>query len=224
MFKKLKSVFKSYKEIFDMLAQHLELSIHAADIVVKEFAPNVDRFSVVRMAAEVMALEKRGDDVAAELTRVIGASSLPITMYGDLERLLDIVDDVLDDLYFMSQEIARARRLGLDANDVVKEVYQDLAAMSSVAKLAIERLRDLMKVAYIDSKKVVDLNREIDTLEDKVDEMRNSVLDKIYGNRDSLDHLSTYHLIELTRAIDRLVDACKDAAHLVVSMIRSIAG
>jgi len=210
------------RDIFAKLATHIELSAKAATIVSNELRSGISRHEVESLAAEVAALEKRGDELAAEITKDLGKSTIPLTMHGEIERLLDLVDDILDDLYFISQEVARGRRNGLDANPIVEKLYQDLAAMSSVARVAIERLRELIMIVGKDFRRARELNVEIDFYEDRIDEMRNEVLNKVYSSRHDLDPLAMYHIIEIARAIDRVVDTCKDASHIILSALSSM--
>ncbi len=207
--------------LFEKLANHLELSVEAAELVEKQFKRDTDRHEIESLAAQVIALEKRGDELSSEITKLLARSALPITMHGELERIVDLVDDILDELYFVSQEVARGRKRGLDSNEKVLNLYQDLAAMSSVAKLAIQKLKELVATAMRDIAKASELNIEIDALEDRVDEMRNYVLDKVYEYRLSLGTIELLHLIEIAKAIDRVVDTCKDVAHLVISVVNS---
>jgi len=209
---------------FAKLAMHIALSIEAAELVEQALSHATDIHEVERLAAQVIALEKRGDELAAEITKLLAKSTLPLTMHGELERILDLVDDILDDLYFISQEVARGKRHGLLDNDKVRELYRDLASMSSVAKLAIQKLRELAYTAPRDLSKASELNIEIDAFEDRVDEMRNSVLNRVYEYREFLDPLSLYHVIEVARAIDRVVDTCKDVAHLIISVVSGALG
>ena len=211
-------------DVFAKMASHLALSIEAANLVEKELAQAVDRHEVERIATQVVALEKRGDELASEIKQVLARSTLPLTMHGELERILDLIDDILDDLYFISQEVARGRKYGISDNPRVRELYQDLAAMSSVAKLAIQKLRDLISTALRDMRKASELNIEIDVFEDRVDEMRNTVLNKVYENRDHFDPITLFHIIEVARAIDRVVDTCKDVAHMIISIVSGALG
>lgn len=212
------------RDLFELLAQHIELGTRASEKVIAELTIEGEKHLIEGLAAEVDALEKHGDELVAEMVRVLSQSSLPLTMYGDMHKLIDIVDDILDELYFIAQEVNRGRRANLDSNAVVVEIYRDLASMMSVAKLAIERLRELLQAAVDDVDKAKVLSREIDRLEDRVDELRNSVIDKIYSLREKLDPLALYHLIELTKAIDRVVDSCKDSSHLAISIITTAFG
>ncbi|NPA96423.1 MAG: DUF47 family protein [Crenarchaeota archaeon] len=211
-------------DVFDKLANHLSLSIEAANLVEKELAPSVNPHEVERIAAQVIALEKRGDELASEITKLLARSTLPLTMHGELERILDLIDDILDELYFVSQELARGRKHGVSANPRVAELYRDLAAMSSVAKLAIQKLRDLIATAMHDTRKAEELNIEIDAFEDRVDEMRNSVLNRVYESRHDFDAIALFHIIEVARAIDRIVDTCKDVAHMILSIVSGALG
>lgn len=216
--------FRKSRDVFELLVQHIELGVRACEKVIEELMSRDERHRIESLAAEVDALEKHGDELAAEVTRILVHSSIPLTMYGDMHKLIDMIDNILDELYFIAQEINRGRRANLDSNTIVVEIYQDLASMMAVAKLAVDKLRELMSIAMEDVEKAKALGREVDRLEDRVDELRNGIIDKIYSLREKLDSLAIYHLIELTKAIDRVVDSCKDSAHLALSIVATVLG
>ncbi len=224
IFRSLKKLANKGVDVFEKLASHLELSVKAAELVEQELDVARELNEVESLTAQVIALEKRGDELAAEITSLLTRSALPLTMHSEFGRLLDMVDDVLDELYFIASEISRGRRCGLHHNNRVKEVYRELAAMSSIARLAVQKLHELTKLAFKDVDKAGALSVEIDAYEDRVDEMRNSIMNRIYECRNELDTISLFHLIEITRAIDRVVDTCKDVAHTVLSIVTSVLG
>ena len=210
------------RNVFELISKHLELSEKAAEKVMNEFVIKHERHSIESIATEVDILEKHGDELIAEIVKTISQSAIPITMYGDFSIFTDIIDDILDELYFIAQEVNRGRKAGLDTNPIVLEIYSDLASMTSVAKMAITKLKELVIISLKDIKKAENLSHEVDMLEDRVDELRNTVIDKIYSPRKKLDPLALYHLIELAKAIDRFVDACKDASHVLMSIVTAV--
>jgi len=224
VFRGIKKLIARGGNVFEKLAAHLELSVKAAELVEQELDVSKDLREVEELTTQVIALEKRGDELASEITNLLTRSTLPLTMHSEFERLLDIVDDILDELYFIASEISRGRRCNLHSNDKVRELYRELAAMGSIARLAIQKLHDLTELAFKDVERASALSIEIDAYEDRVDEMRNSIISKIYEYRSDLDTITLFHLIEITRAIDRVVDACKDVAHIVLSIVTSMMG
>ena len=213
---------KRLKGLFDILVEHTELSIRACDYILRELTGSSERHVIDALAAGVDALERHGDELTSRANSMLSKSTLPVTVYGDMHILIDLVDDVLDELYFIAQEVGRGKKAGLASLSVVWAIYQELASMVSIARLAVERLRETLKASLEDLEKARYLSFEIYSLEDRIDEFKNKVIEAVYSSRGSLDALALYHLVELAKAVDRVVDICKESSHVLLSVMTSI--
>ncbi len=200
-------------QLISMLREHVESSIKASKIIIDILSGCCSSIAdIEKMANEVMLLEKKADSIADKINSIITRGSVAPAIISDLQYIVDKTDDVLDGLYFMGMELSRAYRLGINKNKIIEEIYRDITKMISLAQLGIEKLLELYRSVFTDYKKATAIVKDIDTIEDRIDEDKNMVLDKIYSHHKELDAIEMFHLIELVRVVDSIADATEDAA------------
>ncbi|RLG78176.1 MAG: hypothetical protein DRO14_01355 [Thermoprotei archaeon] len=126
-------------------------------------------------AVEVISYEKNGengDKIADKLIIPVMQGAMPVALVGDMGLLIDKVDDILDLIYFLALELARAYKVDVSKKNVVAEMYKKFTGMSLLAAKALEALKEQFESAFKDYKKVQDLDSQIDVYEDKVDEFK----------------------------------------------------
>ena len=83
-------------------------------------------------------------------------------------------------------------------------------------------IRDRFNVALHDISKVHQLDSLINIYEDRVDEMKNNALNKVYRLGDRINAIMFYHLTELIRTADNIIDTCKDTSHAILNIVSSL--
>jgi len=215
-------VLSRESELFEMLKKHIELSIKACELVTQELTTTKEKSKVDVWASQVVALEKEGDRLVSIISSKLMKGAIAITIAGSATVLTDKMDDILDELYYIAMEVKRGRKCNLDSSAQVLEIYNEVAKMIMLGKVALEKLRDLVSIALSDYVKAKELDNEIDIYEDQVDEMKSYTLDKLYRISNSISPIAVLHLIELIRAADGLVDACEDSAHLILDIVTAL--
>lgn len=215
-------VLSRESELFEMLKKHIELSIKACELVTQELTTTKEKSKVDVWASQVVALEKEGDRLVSIISSKLMKGAIAITIAGSATVLTDKMDDILDELYYIAMEVKRGRKCNLDSSAQVLEIYNEVAKMIMLGKVALEKLRDLVSIALLDYVKAKELDNEIDIYEDQVDEMKSYTLDKLYRISNSISPIAVLHLIELIRAADGLVDACEDSAHLILDIVTAL--
>jgi len=215
-------VLSRESELFEMLKKHIELSIKACELVTQELTTTKEKSKVDVWASQVVALEKEGDRLVSIISSKLMKGAIAITIAGSATVLTDKMDDILDELYYIAMEVKRGRKCNLDSSAQVLEIYNEVAKMIMLGKVALEKLRDLVSIALLDYVKAKELDNEIDIYEDQVDEMKSYTLDKLYRISNSISPIAVLHLIELIRAADGLVDACEDSAHLILDIVAAL--
>jgi len=66
------------------------------------------------------------------------------------------------------------------------------------------------------------LAQEIERLEETGDDVKDQMLDQIYGSWEKLDYASFHNYIETTIEADDILDECEDASDLVVTIMNSL--
>jgi uncharacterized protein Yka (UPF0111/DUF47 family) len=177
---------------------------------------------VESMVIDVITNEKAGDKITAELINLVSKGAVPLALLGDIEFLIDKIDDILDLIYFVATEYGRAFRAGLHKKRHVSDIYAELLKTSMIALKALESLQEELSVALKDFSKLQRLNDRIDIYEDRVDEQKSRMLDRLYSYGDEIDAITFNHLVEMIRSLDTIVDSCEDASHLIIRVVSSM--
>jgi len=209
-------------EIFRMLSRHVSISLESCDIVYKMFSEKLSNDEIARLANEVVILEKNADGIAEEALKRLAKGSLTITLVPDLHYIINKTDDVEDHLYFIAMELLRGSRSGIRENPYITDVYKDLGRTLMLTRSGLERLQKMFEKGFRDVEILSKLEKEIDIIEDRVDDEKNHILDKIYSQHKMMSPLEFTHLIELVRAIDDIADASEDISHTIGRMIYAL--
>ena len=209
-------------KLFSKLAEHVGLSRKSMNVVIEMLKGEVDDYKLNTLVIEVVTNEKSGDKIAMELTTMVSRGAIPLALLGDIEALIDRVDDILDLIYFMASEYERARKVGISKSKAVRSIYPELLKTSLLAAKALEALQEEFKVALNDFDKLQKLDDKIDVYEDRVDDFKSGMLDKVYSLGKEIDAITFNHLIEMIRSMDTIVDACEDASHMLLRVVSSM--
>ncbi|MEM2204436.1 MAG: DUF47 family protein [Sulfolobales archaeon] len=210
------------REMFDTLVKHLDISLKALDTAYEMVSGRCkDPGEAAERANEVLLMEREADELAEDLFVKIIKGSMPPVIVSELQYLVDKTDDIMDHIYFIGMEMSRAYRNGLTQNQLLGQIYSDIGLMMSLAKSGLKKLRELYVKAFRDRETTLKLKAEIDVIEDKIDEVKNQVLNKIYEGG-GLKPIEIFHAIQLIRTVDDIADATEDAAHAVVRLESSI--
>jgi uncharacterized protein Yka (UPF0111/DUF47 family) len=64
--------------------------------------------------------------------------------------------------------------------------------------------------------------REIERLEEQGDDVKDAMLDEIYGSWEKLDYASFHNYIQTTIEADDILDLCEDASGLVIAVTKAL--
>ena len=64
--------------------------------------------------------------------------------------------------------------------------------------------------------------REIEELEEKGDDVKDAMLDEIYGSWEKLDFAAFNNYIRTTIEADDILDLCEDASDLVIAVTKAL--
>jgi uncharacterized protein Yka (UPF0111/DUF47 family) len=64
--------------------------------------------------------------------------------------------------------------------------------------------------------------RQIEDKEERVDELKDEIIDELYRNSASIGYLTFSHLTDMVHKIDDLLDDCEDIADTVFTIITSL--
>ena len=92
--------------------------------------------------------------------------------------------------------------------------------MLTLAGKAILNVQKLLAASSLTE--MVEIRKEIETLEEQGDDIKDGGFDKLYAQAPKLHYIQFFHYSELLHKIDDILDACEDLSDLIVSIVNSI--
>jgi uncharacterized protein Yka (UPF0111/DUF47 family) len=214
------------EEAFTRIGELAALGEEALTLLVKILsAPrNGNGLTEVSFCTEkISALEKDGDLLTQALEEKLGRGSISALLMNEFDRLLDSVDNVLDGAHALSRQLRRVTKHPLrEAREVEDGIRKGQVELIQIGLKQLHMLRELLQTAGKDNEKALSLAREIEKLEETGDDIKDQMLDQIYGSWEKLDYASFHNHIETTIEADDILDECEDASDLVVTIMKSL--
>jgi uncharacterized protein Yka (UPF0111/DUF47 family) len=101
-------------------------------------------------------------------------------------------------------------------------IRKDQVRLIEIGLMQLPMLRKLFKIAGSDMKQSLELAKQIERLEEQGDDVKDNMLDEIYGSWEVLDYASFHNYIETTIEADDILDRCEDASDLVIAILKGL--
>lgn len=220
------------EEAFGRLNELAGLGEEALGLLVKilakphshnEAGESEDLTEVSFYTQKISALEKEGDVLSQSLEELLGKGSISASSLNEFDRLIDNVDDILDSAHSLSRQLKRVTKHPLrETKEVEDSIRKGQVELVEIGLKQVRMLRELLALAGRDMVKATDLAREIEKLEEQGDDVKDAMLDEIYGSWQKLDYASFHNFIETTIEADDILDGCEDASDLIVTIMKSL--
>ncbi len=146
----------------------------------------------------INVLEKMGDKITQSFEEMLGRGSITASIEYDFGRLADNVDSILDRAHGLSRQLIE---IGLTQ---------------------LRAFRKLLTIAGTNRNQAIELAREIERLEEQGDDVKDAMLDELYGSWEKLDYASFHNYLETTIEADDILDLCEDASDLVIAVMKAL--
>ena len=205
----------------DELAGLGEESLH---LLVKILANSPNGLSDIETCTNrISILEKQGDKIVQSLEETFGKGSISAILMREFERLADSVDGVLDRAHALSRQMRRVTKRPLrEAKEFDAIIRKDQVRLIEIGLTQLQMLRNLFKIAGSDMNQSLELAKQIERLEEQGDDVKDNMLDEIYGSWEVLDYASFHNYIETTIEADDILDHCEDASDLVIAIMKGL--
>jgi Phosphate transport regulator (distant homolog of PhoU) len=165
----------------------------------------------------VTALEREGDEIVRELMDKVAQGAVVPTVTNVVMVMLDNIDNVLDMIYFAVKEVKRGYHLWSN-EQIYAVVSSEVKEMLDLSKTMLEYLQNMLNVK--DDDEIRRYARLISSLEEEIDEIKETILDKIYGVE--LSAVAFNHLVSLVYTADKIADNIQDAAYHLATVLASV--
>lgn len=212
------------KEAFGRVNELARLGEEALDLLVKILSGTHNGLvDVESYTDKISALEKEGDMITQSIEEKLGKGSISASLTNDFERLVESVDSVLDRAHSLSRQLRRVTKHPLrQAKEIDARIRKDQVRLIEIGREQLHTLRQLLDTAGSDRAKALEMAREIEKLEEQGDDVKDAMLDEIYGSWEKLDYASFHNYIQTTIEADDILDLCEDASDLVIAVMKAL--
>lgn len=215
---RLKKIFSTgLEDIREKIGDHIALSQESL-LILQGLIVNksLDRSAVDEAVRKATALEREGDEIVRDLMDKVAQGAVVPTITNVVMVMLDSVDNVLDMIYFAIKEVKRGHHLWTN-EQVYAVVSAEVKEMLDLSKTMLEYLQNMLNARDVDD--IRRYARLISSLEEEIDEIKENILDRIYGLE--LSAVAFNHLVSLVYTADKIADNIQDAAYHLATVLSS---
>lgn len=215
---RLKKIFSTgLEDIREKIGDHIALSQESLLILQGLILDkSLDRSAVDEAVRKATALEREGDEIVRDLMDKVAQGAVVPTITNVVMVMLDNVDNVLDMIYFAIKEVKRGHHLWT-SEQVYAVVSAEVKEMLDLSKTMLEYLQNMLNARDVDD--IRRYARLISSLEEEIDEIKENILDRIYGLE--LSAVAFNHLVSLVYTADKIADNIQDAAYHLATVLSS---
>ncbi len=222
VFSKLKDMFITQEiTLFQELRRHTELSKKGVDLLIEAYEGNVGKKD--HLYKEIEKLEKEGDSLSNEVTRLILDGAIIVSLQNYLITLMDILDNILDTIHFLGGETYRRVYFEKIRTREVRAIEKKVLNYLKHSKKSIEELIKLFdKVISGGWDDIIEITSRIEEIEEEGDDMKHLLIDEIYSKWESIREPYFSYLVHFIYMIDELEDLCEDASNIILITLQHI--
>jgi len=213
---KIRFLVAGEKGIFEHLKALADMALQETPLATKLFQERRADSSVVD---GMRGLEKRSDELTFKLSEDIMNGAINPAVLRDLLHVTDLMDTVFDDYYFLAREVNRTVTSKIQL-PMLEKMTETFIGQVNLADKQLEAFGKLLEANSMDEVKA--FRKEIETLEEEGDELKDSGFDAMYENRKLFDYFSFQHYTEVLRKLDDIQDGVEDMSDLVLAIANTI--
>ncbi len=210
------------KSVLQQMTKYVDMASTSATLLKEMFSTEDGKKEQIN--ERIKQIEKDADELSMSMRQQITGGAISSNLMDDLITLVETCDDLLDKSYYISREIKRvhenAHKFDESSREVMRKGY---VVFGRMADYTLEALKDVETVlASRDTKLLADARARIEVIEEKVDDLKDNLIDELYNSADTLPYIIFIHLTELVHKLDDLLDDCEDISDLVHTIDLSI--
>lgn len=212
------------KEAFLRVQELAGLAEESLELLAKLLAGSSNGLSDVdKWVERINVLEKSGDKITQSFEEMVGRGAISAILSNEFLRLVDNVDSIIDRAHAMSRQLRRVRRRPLrEAKEFDSLIRRDQVKLIQTGLVQLRVFRKLLDIAGTDRTRAFGLASEIEQLEEEGDDVKDAMLDEIYGSWEKLDYAQFHNYLETTIEADDILDLCEDASDVVMALMKAL--
>lgn len=204
------------------MSKYMDLATDASSILKEMLVIDDGKKNVLN--GKIRDLERQGDDLTLSLKDQITSGAISSNLMDNLITLVETCDDLLDKSYFVSREVRRvhdnAHRFDDWTKDFMRRGYEICIRILDYNTSALSEVKKLLSAN--DFAEMAESRTKIQSYEEKVDDLKDNLIDELYNSSESIPYIVFIHLTELVHKLDDMLDDCEDIGDLVHTISVSI--
>ncbi len=164
---------------------------------------------------KVKEIEEESDSKVFQLSNLISSGAVSPNVLSDMLALVQKEDDIVDAIFNLARGISRYT---LPDKKMAARVKRNILATTDLVNQALDRLSKME--ASGDVGEINAYRKDIEVFEKKEDEIKDELIDYIYGN--DMDFKTFHYVEEIAHKCDDILDNCEDSADIFMSIMVSI--
>jgi len=165
--------------------------------------------------ANMRGLERKADQEKFRIANLITSGAVAPNVLDNMLVLLGQQDNIVNSIYNVSRELHRYKVRDGEKDRHLRESVIDI---SNLVDAALDTLLKMYAQGNVGTLRT--LREAIENLEEAGDGIKDDLLDLAYT--ESVDFRSFYHIIQVARLADNILDGCEDSADALLTIISSI--
>lgn len=212
------------KLMLEGIKEHLNLSIKAIKLLINQVKEEKEDKKMT-FKKEIENLEKEGDKLVSNLTKMVLGGAVMVPLQNYLLKLVDIFDNILDTIHFLSGEDYRKLYFKRLRSTTARDIEQEILEYLKYTEKILQNLLEMLNLA-IENKweSIIRLSERIEVLEEGGDDMKHQMIENIYMNWDKIREPYFSYLTQYIYMIDQIQDLSEDASNMLLITIQYMHG
>lgn len=220
--KSLKSIWVvGEKTVFSELTLIVDIATETNKLVVSMFKMDYGEKQLTETMHAVQLLEKKSDEIAFKISEDITGGAISPNIIDNLLACVQTADDIVDLHYYLSRELNRMSKAYATGFEIQHADWDSVyETMLGFAEKSLSKIKQALCSSSVEE--ILRLRKEIETLEEQGDDIKDQGFDRLYSIAPKLHYLQFSHYQELLHKTDDILDSCEDFSDLIVSIVTSI--
>jgi predicted phosphate transport protein (TIGR00153 family) len=221
------------KDAFQRIEELARLGEEALQLLVKLFSHprnghktengNGSYPEIEEWVQRINILEKEGDKITQSIEEMLGRGAISASLSSEFTRLVDNVDSIIDRAHGLSRQLRRITRRPLrEAKEFDDSFRKEQVRLIEIGLKQVHVFQRLLEIAATDRDQGFKLAADIERLEEEGDDVKDGMLDEIYGSWEKLDYAQFHNYLETTIEADDILDLCEDASDVVLAIMKAL--
>ena len=222
---KIKNLLSTNEKLMlENIKTHIQLCIEAMDLLIKQVTEEAEE-AKERLRRRIENIEKEGDRLVSSQTKMIMGGAIMVPLQNHLVKLIDIIDNILDTIHFLSGEDYRRLYFKRLRSSKAREIEQEIIEYLKFTRSGLDKLLEMIDLAISNQwNQLVESSNKIEEFEEEGDDKKHQMIENIYRNWDKIREPYFSYLTQYVYMIDEIQDLSEDAANMILITIQYMHG